>query len=115
MLARSDAHRHENETDILWIQNLRVAREIDENILNLSLKKKKRRAHVTEHLRAPGFADEFVVIQDAAMGLKIAACFESKNKVFVIEADQLCEVAITCNGGISHAGILLFIFHKQRN
>jgi hypothetical protein len=53
---------------------------------------------MTEHLRAPGFADQIVVLQDAAMGFELCSRLECENKMFMPQAYKLSKVTIARNG-----------------
>ena len=49
---------------------------------------------MTEDLRAPGFASEIVVLNDAAVGFKTCAGLQGHHKMFVTQANQLNEITI---------------------
>ena len=83
MLARPDAHRDEDEADVFRIKDLRGARQVNQQISDGGLEQKERRAHVTENLRAPGFADEIVMLEYAAMRLKVRAGLKRDDEMFV--------------------------------
>ena len=55
---------------------------------------------MTEHLRAPGFADQIVVLKDAAMSLEFCSRLECENKMFMPEAHKLSKVTIAGRGMI---------------
>lgn len=70
---------------------------------------------MTEHLRAPGFADEVIMFDDPAMTLKISAALQDEDEVFVGKADQLCQVTFTRVEMIFHEldSTCLFFFYCQ--
>jgi hypothetical protein len=57
---------------------------------------------MTEDLRTPRFADQIVVLQHAAVRLKLRACNQRKNEMFVPQAHQLGKIAGLCDGRRSH-------------
>ncbi len=116
--ARPDAHRHEDEADIFWIKDLRVARQIIKRSRKRGLKQKERRADMTEDLRAPELSDQIIVLQNAAVSFEPCTLFESDNKVLVPQANQLGNITGTRVGGSNiewHKFILLLhCFYSQQ-
>ena len=53
---------------------------------------------MAEDLRAPGFADQVVMLQNAAVGLEFGSRLECDNEMFVTQADQLGKVTVFCDG-----------------
>lgn len=105
----TNAHRHKDKADVFRVEDLRGARQVDEQIAQRGLQQIERRADVTEDLRAPLFADQVVVHQDAAVGFELSARFERDDEMFVAQPDQLGQVAVARDGGIGsygHASIL---------
>jgi hypothetical protein len=49
---------------------------------------------VTEHLRAPGFADQIVVLDNATVGFEFCACLKRENEMLMPQAYKLSKVAI---------------------
>jgi hypothetical protein len=52
---------------------------------------------MAEHLSAPRFADQVVMLQDAAVCLELRAFLQGDDEMFVTQADQLSEIAMTGN------------------
>ena len=59
---------------------------------------------MAEDLCAPGLADEIIVVQNAAVRLELAACFEGNDEVLVTQTDQLSQVAVTGYCGVKFEG-----------
>ncbi len=53
---------------------------------------------MAEYLRAPGQADQVIMLEYTAMTLKIASRFQREDKMFVREADQLRKVTLASIG-----------------
>jgi len=54
---------------------------------------------MTENLRTPGQADQIIVLEHPAMGLKIPTRDEWEDEALVPQTDQLHQVAGLCVGG----------------
>lgn len=97
-LTGSDAHRHKDVADVFRVHDLRGARQVDEQICERGLEEEERRAEVTEYLRAPRFADQIVVLQNAAMRFELCARLEGEDEMFMPQADELRKVAVAGGG-----------------
>ena len=53
---------------------------------------------MTEDLRTPGFADQVIVLQDAAVRFEFGASLQADDEMFVAQAHQLGKVAVACDG-----------------
>jgi hypothetical protein len=53
---------------------------------------------MTENLRPPGFADQIIVLKDAAMRFEFRARLEGEDEMFVSQADKLGKITVMCNG-----------------
>ncbi len=101
-LSRPNAHRDQDEADILGIQDLRIAFQVEQQVGQRGLEQEKRRAKMAEDLCSPGQADQVVMLENAAMGMKIPAWLEGEDKALVPQADQLNQVAGLC---VSRCGV----------
>ncbi len=99
LLAGPDAHGHQNESDVLRIEDLRGARQVGQQVRQRRLKQEERRAHMAEHLRPPCLADQVVVQQHAAMRLEFRAGLERNDEMLVPQPDEFCNVAVTRSRG----------------
>src|SRR5450759_782366 len=59
---------------------------------------------MTEYLRAPGFPDQFVVGQNAAVRVECPTREERENKMLVAQSNQQCQVTGSSVGGIQIPG-----------
>lgn len=116
-LTGSHAHRHEDEADILRVHDLRGAWQVGEQVCERGLQEEERRAEVTEYLRAPRFADQIVVLQNAAMRFELCARLEGEDEMFMPQADELNEIAVARGGSVCVEGhvvilsrLILFLF-----
>ncbi len=98
-LTRTDAHRHEDEADVLGIQDLRVARQFVEQVRQRWLEQEERRPDVAEDLRAPGQTDQVIVFEHAAMRLQFPVRGKGEDEVFMPQTDQLCDLTCRCVRG----------------
>ena len=53
---------------------------------------------MAKNLRSPGFADQIIVLKNAAMGFKFCARLKCENKMFVSQANKLGKITVMCNG-----------------
>ena len=105
----SNAHDDEDVADVFGVENLRGARQVNEQTGERGLEQKERRAIVTENLRTPGFTNEVIMIKDAAMRFKFCASLQRDDEMFVTQANQLGKVAVARDGYVKvegHASIL---------
>src|SRR5574341_1244896 len=84
---------HQNETNVLWVKDLRVALDLADQIVGGGLQQEEGVALVGEDFGAEGPADEGVVLKDAAMRVQLLAGGEPEDEMFVVALDQLNDVA----------------------
>ncbi len=92
-LAGTDGHAGEDKADILGIHDLGAAFEILEQIPQGGLQHEEWAAHMAEYLAAPGFADQLIMVENAAMGVEKATGEEGKDEVFMTKPDEQGQVA----------------------
>lgn len=57
---------------------------------------------MTEHLCAPRFADQIIVIENATVRFELCTCLQGEYEMFMAQANQLGKIAVACrSGGVS--------------
>ena len=57
---------------------------------------------MTEHLRAPGFPNQIVMLENPTVGFEFGARLEGENKMFMTQAHELGKIAVAgCGRGVS--------------
>ncbi len=99
-LTGPDRHAGEDEADVLGVHDLGAALQILQQVRQGGLQDEERAALVAEDLAAPRLADQFIVVQNAAVGVERPAGNEREDEMLVTQAHQEGQVTGLGVGGI---------------
>jgi hypothetical protein len=91
-LTGPDAERHQDESDILWVKDLRCSWKAQQEFGKRGLEQEERRPHVAEHLGSPTPADHLIVSKDTSVRLQFAPDRKCDDEALVPETHQLRKV-----------------------
>ncbi len=101
-MPRPDAHRDQDKADVFGVQDLCVALQVEQQVSQSGLEQEKWRAQVSKDLAAPGQTNQIIMLENTAVGLKVATWDEWEDEAFMPQADQLHQVT---GLGMSRLGI----------